>query len=145
MLKSTYIQLFFFTLLITFLNSCANTQYYHHNPKSEEGVYTELLLNKNGSFEEYLYWEINDSLDNETFGIIITGTYEQKGDSLFLTYDSSSGNTEFDESYLVTENGLYKLEPITYSYHFLNMFLSPGESQKLHDLPDYKKIVWRSR
>lgn len=145
MSKPASVKLFFFALTIVLLTACASTQSYHHNPKSEEGMYTELLLKKNGSFEEYLYWEINDSLDNETFGILITGTYERKGDSLFLTYDSGSGDTEFDESYLVTENGLYKLEPITYSHHFLNIFLSPGKSQKLHDLPDYKEIVWRSR
>ncbi len=127
--------------LIILMNSCQSTSFFFN--ESENETYTELQLKSNGTFVEYVYFSVQDSLMGEDFGNMIDGTYERIGDTLFLAYTANTANTVAKEVYLKTADDLIKLEPITYSHHFLNMVFAKGKSSKLRALPNYDSINWK--
>lgn len=137
------------SLVLGTLFSCRSVDYYHYdpaNPSSEAyGMYTELCLHKNGEFEEYLYWGQKDSMDQVNEGVLIAGNYEKSGDTLKLWYsfEGDATKTLHHEFFIMREDGLHLLEPVTYSYHFLGKVLSPGKSTGLRELPDFSSVVWK--
>lgn len=131
----------FAVLLAICLNSCQSTSYFYNESANE--TYTELHLNSDGSFAEYFYFNVKDSVQAEEFGNIIDGAYEEVGDTLFLVYQPTMMNSTLKEVYLKSGDDLIKLEPITYSHHFLNMVFTEGKSPKLRSLDDYNSIAWK--
>ncbi|MFT5822031.1 MAG: hypothetical protein ACI8ZM_003287 [Crocinitomix sp.] len=128
-----------FTLIC--LYSCQSTSFFFN--ESENDTYTELQLKSNGTFVEYIYFSVQDSLMAEDYGNIIDGTYKQVGDTLFLVYETITENSAINEIYLKKGNDLIKLEPITYSHHYLNMLFAQGKSPQLRALPNYESITWK--
>jgi hypothetical protein len=130
--------------------SCKSVDYYHYDPANTSseayGMYTELLLHKNGQFEEYLYWGVSDSVDNANEGVLITGTYEKNGDTLKLWYsfEGDAADSKRHEFFLMNDQGLHLLEPVRYSYHFAGKVLSPGKSERLRSLPNYTNVSWKN-
>lgn len=131
------------------LFSCRSVDYYHYNPANDSneayGMYTELCLHKNGEFEEYLYWGVQDSVDQTNDGVLIKGTYEKSGDTLKLWYSFEGDVAENSryEFFLMKGNGLYLIEPVRYSYQFVGKVLSPGKSETLRGLPNYTTVKWK--
>jgi hypothetical protein len=131
------------------LFSCRSVDYYHYNPANDSneayGMYTELCLHKNGEFEEYLYWSVQDSVDQTNDGVLIKGTFEKSGDTLKLWYSFEGDVAENSryEFFLMKGNGLYLIEPVRYSYQFLGKVLSPGKSETLRGLPNYTTVEWK--
>ncbi len=128
--------------LFIFITSCQSTSFFYN--ESENETYTELQLKSNGTFVEYVYFSVQDSLLGDDFGNVIDGTYYEIGDTLFLAYKSSTESTGVKEVYVRNGNDLVKLEPITYSHHFLNMVFAKGKSSKLRELPNYDSINWKA-
>jgi hypothetical protein len=132
------------------LFSCKSVDYYHYDPANTSseayGMYTELCLHKNGEFEEYLYWGVQDSVDQTNEGVLIKGTYEKSGDTLKLWYSLEGDVAENSrhEFFLMKLNGLHLIEPVRYSYHFLGKVLSSGKSETLRGLPNYTAVKWEN-
>ena len=152
-MKSRRILLLIVLVSSTVLAACGTTKYYHSTVinanQSGSEAYIELQLLKDGSFNEYIYFGLNDSIYNANEGIRITGKYLQTKDTLFLTYSSAQNlklvetdATVYKETYLITDEGLVLLDPITYSYHLLNRKMVLGQSAKLRSLPHYTSINW---
>lgn len=135
-------------LIITSFLMSSCVIYYSNNIVSEDGaqeIYTEYQLKKDGSFEEYIYRDLIEDEDGMDYGNKITGVYEKIGDTLFFTYqhnDTTHESESTDEVYLIVDKGLQKLDPISYSYHFLHQTLKKEKASKLRDLPVYDSIVW---
>lgn len=137
---------------ILLLASCGATKYYYsegvNRTQPEIETCIELQLHKNGTFDEYVYFVLNDTIDNVNEGRLISGTYTSRNDTLFLMYHdkdkvhSADDSTDYHEIYLVEEERLILLAPITYSYHFLNQTLVPGKSKRIRVLPFYESIKW---
>jgi hypothetical protein len=128
-------------LLVICVYSCQSTSFFYNESANE--TYTELQLNSNGTFAEYFYYNLDDSLQNADFGNIIDGTYTEIGDTLYLVYQPSIANATVEEVYLKSGVDLIKLEPVTYSHHFLNMVFTEGKSPKLRALKNYNSIAWK--
>jgi hypothetical protein len=126
---------------LLFLFSCQSTAFFFN--ESENETYTELQLKSDGTFIEYIYFNVQDSLMPIDYGNIIDGTYKQIGDTLFFVYDSPMVNSETNEVYLKKGMDLIKLEPVTYSHHYLNMVFAKGKSTQLRALPNYDSITWK--
>ena len=152
-MKSRRILLLIVLVSSIFLAACSTNKYYHstviNSDQSGNEAYIELQLLKDGSFNEYIYFGLNDSIDNANEGILIKGKYYQTKDTLFLTYSSTQNlnhvenhATVYKETYLLNDEGLVLLDPITYSYHLLNRKMVLGQSAKLRSLPLYKSINW---
>lgn len=139
-----------FTVLLTLVvfSSCQTTTYYFHETPSR--TYTELQLNKDGTFKEYIYLSVRDSLIQNDFGNVISGTYSYKSDTLLLKYDNYSGvestnaTDRAEEVFIKDGKNLIKLAPITYSHHFLNMTFLSGKSKGLRSLEQYDAINWKT-
>ncbi len=141
--------------LLTFLVACNSKNMFYHNETEvapdEAGVYTELQLNKNGSFVEYLYYSIGDSLESIDFGTVILGNYTFETDTLYLIYslpDSSqpkntTATVHYDEAYVLRKGKLAKLQPVTYSSHFVNLVMTPGKAERLRSRENYDSIIWK--
>ncbi|NOQ74729.1 MAG: hypothetical protein GQ574_22135 [Crocinitomix sp.] len=127
--------------LLIFMISCQSTSFFFN--ESENETYTELQIKSNGTFIEYVYFNVQDSLMADDYGNVIGGSYEQIGDTLFLVYGSVTEKSVINEVYLKKGNDLIKLEPITYSHHYLNMVFAQGKSPKLRALTNYESIRWR--
>lgn len=152
-MKSPRILLLIVLVSSNVIAACGTTKYYHSTVinvnESGKEAYIELQLLKDGSFIEYIYFGLNDSIDNANEGFCITGNYHQTKDTLLLTYSSAqnlrraaSAATVYKEIYLITDEGLVLLDPITYSYHLLNRKMVLGQSTKLRSLPHYTSINW---
>ncbi len=135
------------------LAACGTTKYYHSTVTDADQVgndtYIELQLLKDGTFNEYIYFGLNDSIDNSNEGLLISGVYYAHKDTLYLTYSPAlnlveipDDSTIYRESYKITEDGLILLEPITYSYHLMNRKMVLGQSAKMRSLPHYATIKW---
>ncbi len=141
------------TLSLFLFVSCGATVYYNStvtnlNQAGNE-TYIEFQLLKDGSFKEYIYFGLNDSIDNSNEGLLISGTYFERKDTLFLSYSDAQKLIEmptdletYRETYKITEEGLVLLEPITYSYHLMNRKMDRGQSIKMRNLPNYATIQW---
>lgn len=135
------------------LTACGTTKYYHSTVTDTDEVghetYIELQLLKDGTFNEYIYFGLNDSIDNSNEGLLISGVYHEHKDTLYLTYSTAlklieipDDSTTYRESYKMTADGLILLEPITYSYHLMNRKMVVGQSTQMRSLPHYATIKW---
>lgn len=151
-MKSIKLFLVFTVFTSILMGSCRSSSYYHseviNQDKIGDKMFIELQLNKNGTFNEYIYFGINDSLDNANEGLIVSGTYTEKKDTLILSYETDlkdlaiASEEQYEEIYVTTAEGLVLLEPITFSYHFLRRQLMNGQSTDLRSLPYYATIKW---
>lgn len=152
-MKSTRFFVFLALVNLVLLAACGTTKYYHstlvNTDQAGNETYIELQLFKDGTFNEYIYFGLNDSIDNSNEGLLVSGIYYEQQDTLYLTYspadkivDFPVDTTVYRESYRITEEGLILLEPITYSYHLMNRKMVVGQSVKLRSLPHYATISW---
>lgn len=148
--------LIFNGILSFIFSACTNTQLFYSNEaevaQDEAGVYTELKLNENGSFEEYMYYSIGGTDEDVDFGSVILGDYSFEKDTLFLVYTNySKGNDNFPElingkyheAYVLRKGKLTKLQPVTYSSHFVNLVMNKGKAKQLRDRANYNDIIWK--
>ncbi|MDA7803222.1 hypothetical protein N8987_01425 [Crocinitomix sp.] len=127
------------------MSSCV--AYYSNNTVSKDGdqeIYTEYQLKRDGTFDEYIYRDLIEDEDGMDYGNKITGTYEKNGDTLFFSYNHNDPTHKklSKEIYLIVDDGLVKLDPISYSYHFLHQTLNKEKASKLRELPVYESIIW---
>ena len=135
--KKNLLFIVFFGLVLI---SCNEVKYFNY--EVNQNLYTELRLKSKGVFEEYIYFNVEDTVISDDFGNVISGNYEYSGDTLLLYYKDADQKKEA-EIYIKKGLNLVKLEPITYSHHFLNMIYISGKSEKLRDLPNYTTIIWK--
>lgn len=132
--------------MLLLLTSCGATNFFYH--ESPNRTYTELQLKPDKTFEEFVYYDLQDELtDPADFGTRLIGTYSRKGDTLILAYNGENGQipaSPVTEIYLLDKDNWVKLAPITYSHHFLNMTFAPGKSEALRGKSNYREISWKT-
>lgn len=144
----------FFLALIS--QGCSTKVMFYHNEvevaQDEAGVYTELKLNDDGTFEEYLYYSIGDSIEEIDYGTIINGSYTYQQDTLYLVYQTTENDSrelptlikgKYHEAYIKRKGELVKLQPVTYSSHFVNLILKKGKAKQLRSRSNYDQIIWK--
>lgn len=152
-MKASRISILFACASLLILVGCGATKYYNstvvNSNQAGNETYIEFQLLKDGTFKEYIYFGLNDSIDNSNEGLLISGTYFERKDTLFLSYSDAqkliempTDSTTYRETYRITEEGLLLLEPITYSYHLMNRKMDKGQSIKMRELPNYATIEW---
>jgi len=152
-MKARRISILFAYASLLIFAGCGTTKYYNstvvNSDQAGNETYIEFQLLKDGTFKEYIYFGLNDSIDNSNEGLLISGTYYENKDTLFLTYSPGQKIVElpidtstYCETYQITEDGLILLEPITYSYHLMNRKMIEGQSVKMRNLPNYVSIQW---